>query len=46
MQWYTNSSATNVTKNTGGIPYESGCDLCYRPYGIWTTYEWLFTFWS
>ncbi len=53
MQWYTNSSATNVTKNASSpcttsscIPYESGCVLCYRPYGIWQTYEWLFTFYS
>jgi hypothetical protein len=53
MQWYTNTSATNVTKNasipcttSSCIPYESGCVLCYRPYGIWQTYEWLFTFWS
>lgn len=44
MQWYANSSASNVTKNTTGVPFESGCVLCYRPYAIWTTYEWLFTF--
>ncbi len=46
MQWYTNSSASGVTKNTVGLPYESGCVLCYRSYGHWTTYEYLFTFWS
>ncbi len=46
MQWYTNSSGGSVSKNTSGLPLESGCVLCGWQYNRWATYEWLFTYWT
>ena len=46
MQWYSNDSASNTSKNTTTLPYESGCYGCGWLYNSWSTYEWLFSFWT